>query len=216
MNGAIAKLDGAAEAAQEPQRFPREVAISVAEEMRLALTNRFLVDGGPADAFEQIKIVGSTRRGKSTVKDLELLFIPTRVFTTDLDSLFSETLKVSGMNLCLDAMVKEGRIVKRPKCDGTFTWGEDIRLAVHVCTGLPVDFFACTRETWWNQLVCRTGGKISNTEIAVAAQERGLKWNPFGVGFTNVRTGKLARTVRSEEDVFEIAGVPYLPPHLRP
>lgn len=45
-------------------------------------------------------------------------------------------------------------------------WGEKNKLAVHVRTGIPVDFFAATEANWWNYLVCRTGGEQNNIAIA--------------------------------------------------
>ncbi len=198
--------------ATEPKRFPRAVAIEVAEELHGLLAEWCEKTAtGP-----RIAIVGSVRRGKPLVKDLELLYIPELVLEPDPTSLFGEERKVSAINVALDWLVSNGTLAKRLKCDGTATWGESIRLAVHVRTGLPVDFFAATMENWWNQLVCRTGGKDSNTAICNAAIERNLKWSPTSAGFLNPRTGQLSRTVRCERDAFEIVGLPYLEPHQRP
>lgn len=206
--------------AEERPKFPRSIAISVAEELHLKLQHRFVIQGKEnaevVHAFEEIKVVGSTRRGKAQVKDLELLYIPRIVTLPNPESLLAEDIQVSGMNHMLDKLVAEGVLTKRLNKNGTPSWGEQLRLAVHVATGLPVDFFACTRETWFNQLVCRTGGAQSNLLIAVSARAKGLKWNPFGPGFSHVKGGKPHRTVRSERDVFEIAGLPYLEPHQRP
>jgi DNA polymerase/3'-5' exonuclease PolX len=204
--------------AEEPTRpkFPRTIAIYVAEQLHLAFQHRYMDGRDVVHAFEQIKVVGSTRRGKAQVKDLELLYIPRLVKIRNPESLLAEDITISGMNHQLDRLVAEGILAKRPNKNGVNAWGESIRLAIHVETGLPVDFFACTRDTWFNQLVCRTGGAKSNLNIAVSARAKGLKWNPFGKGFTNVATGQLARTVRSERDAFEIAGLPYLEPHQRP
>jgi DNA polymerase/3'-5' exonuclease PolX len=196
----------------EPKRFPRAMAIEVAEELHGLLAEWCVkTPTGP-----RIAIVGSVRRGKPLVKDLELLYISESVLEPDPTSLFGEERKVSVISFALDLLVSNGTLAKRLKCDGTATWGESIRLAVHVRTGLPVDFFAATMENWWNQLVCRTGGKDSNTAICNAAIERNLKWSTTSAGFVNPRTGQLSRTVRCERDAFEIVGLPYLEPHQRP
>jgi DNA polymerase/3'-5' exonuclease PolX len=189
-----------------PKRYERTVAIQVAKDLHTHLEG----------TFERIKVVGSVRRGKTTVKDLELLYIPHTIHIPDPQSLLGETIHLSAVNHRLDELVRAGVLVKRPKLDGTLTWGEDIRLAIHVESGLPVDFFAARPANWWNLLVCRTGGAESNKRICDAAIARNLKWRTNGAGFHNRSNDQLARTVRSERDVFEIVGLPYLEPHQRP
>ena len=52
---------------------------------------------------------------------------------------------------------------------GAEAWGPKNKLAVHVESGIPVDLFATSAESWWNYLVCRTGPAASNIAIAQAA-----------------------------------------------
>ncbi|MGN6643580.1 MAG: hypothetical protein ACTHKU_11340, partial [Verrucomicrobiota bacterium] len=82
----------------------------------------------------------------------------------------------------------------------------------HKETGLPVDLFAATPENWFNYLVCRTGPADSNTRICMAAQARGWKWNPYGVGFSR---GDEIQAVASEEEVFAFVGLPFEKPEGR-
>jgi DNA polymerase/3'-5' exonuclease PolX len=203
-------------AQDERPRFPRQLAIEVASQIGFQLFDLCQPHPSGNPKIVACSIVGSTRRGKETVKDLELLYIPKMVEIPDPQDLLGQKITVSAVNRALDYLVESGMLAKRLSKTGSPAWGPQIRLATHVATGLPVDFFAATLDNWWNQLVCRTGGAESNTAIAKAAQAKGLKWNPFGKGFTNVKTGTLARTVRSERDVFDIVGLPYLEPHQRP
>ena len=102
-------------------------------------------------------------------------------------------------------------LVKRPKSDGTLTWGAENKLAIYAPTGLPIDLFATTHEKWFNYLVCRTGPSASNIRICEAAQARGWKWNPYGNGFTRENPSG-ARVVTSEQDVFSFVGLEYREP----
>ena len=84
----------------------------------------------------------------------------------------------------------------------------------HVPSGIPVDLFATTEACWFNYLVCRTGGADNNLAICFAAQRAGWKWTPYGPGFT--RGSGEVHLVRSEREVFEFVGLPYLEPEQRP
>ena len=196
-----------------PQRFDRKIALAVAEELHAALVAA--VDTPFGHTKPAIAIVGSTRRGKPTVKDLELLFIPRIAKVADPLDLFGKTIEADAVACELEKLIARGVLKPRPKCDGSHTWGEAIKLAVHVATGLPVDLFTARPGNWYNLMVCRTGGKETNEAICNAAIAKGLKWSPQSPGFLNRTTLEVARTVRSERDVFTIAGLEYLEPHQR-
>ena len=195
-------------------RFPRAIALEVAEELHSYL----------APYCERIAIVGSVRRGKEMVGDLELLYISKTEERTDPGSLLGDKIAVLAAHGKLDELVKARIILPRPKSDGTKTWGNAIRLAAHCQTVLPVDFFRATPESWWNLMVCRTGGAATNMRIATKARELGLQWNPSinSSGFTRLGTrggegkgGRVEIKSRSEEDVFNAVGMPFLPPWRR-
>ncbi|MDE2021280.1 MAG: hypothetical protein KGJ13_13170, partial [Patescibacteria group bacterium] len=77
-------------------------------------------------------------------------------------------------------------------------------------SGIPVDFFSTAESSWFNYLVCRTGGADNNCQIALAANRKGWKWNPYGAGFTD-QHGQMV-PARQERDVFELVGLPYRDP----
>jgi DNA polymerase/3'-5' exonuclease PolX len=148
------------------------------------------------------------------VGDVEILYIPR--FEDRRRDMFA----LSPANLAdeaIEALLLTGVLRKRPSKTKTFAWGVKNKLALHR-SGIPVDLFAATPENWFNYLVCRTGPADSNTRIAMEAQKRGWKWNPYGNGFS--RGGVLAgppeeHVVRSERDVFEFVGLPYAEPEER-
>jgi len=188
----------------EKKRYPRAEALAVAEELTAAL----------APVCSRIAVAGSLRRGKPTVGDVELLFVPR------FEERPHELWKPLQFNLAeeeIGNLLARGTLAKRPSIKGTFAWGAKNKLALHR-NGIPVDLFTATAANWWNYLVCRTGPAESNMLIAMEAQKRGWKWNPYDAGFS--RGGPLAgereeHAVTSEEDVFAFVGLPYHPPEER-
>lgn len=178
-------------------KYPRAEALKVAKELCDAL-KMFTV---------RLIVAGSLRRRKLEVGDVEILYIP-RFELRTLD--FFAQANVNLADEVLSCLLQKEVIRQRTNVKGSVMWGEKNKLAAHVASGIPVDFFAATQENWFNYLVCRTGGADNNLAIASAAQAKGWKWNPYGVGFTDER-GQIV-PVFSERDVFELVGLPYREP----
>jgi len=179
------------------RKFPRADAIAVAREMVKWLK----------PYCEEIICAGSLRRRKGMVGDVEILFIPKRLPRRE--GLF-EVKWFEETDIAFQAMLGGNLIERRKSVRGSECWGEKNKLAVHVPSGIPVDFFTASAGNWFNYLVCRTGGMESNIRIAEAAQAKRWKWHPYGAGFTNER-GEMV-TVGSEREVFYLAGLPYREP----
>lgn len=182
-------------------RFPRAAALAAAKEIVKVLE----------PACSELIVAGSLRRRKKDVGDIEVVFIPRTVTMPDPEDLLRTPKDFCAADLQINAMVAAGVLSKRPKKDGTFTWGPQIKLAVHVASGIPVDLFAGNPANWWCLLVCRTGSAENNVAICNAAIVKGWKWNPYGPGFSD-REGRLVRRVTSERDVFHAVGLPYKEP----
>lgn len=182
-------------------KYPFATALAVAEELQAML----------APACERIAIVGSLRRGKAEVGDLELLFIPR--LSQRPDGLFDSQI-VNVASEVIETWLTAGTITKRPNVNGVFTWGEANKLAVHVASSIPVDLFSCWTENWFVSLVIRTGSKETNLRLTTGAQKRGATLNAYGSGVT--WSDGTVTPATSEEHVFEMCGVtPYLEPHKR-
>jgi DNA polymerase/3'-5' exonuclease PolX len=189
----------------EPKRFSLEEARQVARVLAALLS----------DDVERIQIVGSIRRKRPVVSDIELLYIPKMAVKKGVD-LFGDGWE-NQVDTKLEKLLAWGFLEKRLNAKGHEAWGEKNKLARHVRTGIPVDLFSATADNWWNYLVCRTGGMESNIQICQAAREKGWKWEPYGAGFSKVLSGSVERVhvCRTEQDVFEFAGLTYKEPHLR-
>lgn len=186
-------------AATEKRRYPFADAMRVASYLQSSL----------APFCERIKICGSLRRLKREVGDIEILYI-SKPGVRQVDLLSME--EYGQAESQLDFLLACGELVKRPNKKGVFTWGRQNKLAVHVASGIPVDFFSTTESCWWNSLVCRTGGKETNLLITTTAQKQGWSFEAYGSGFNS----RLARhDTTSERNVFEFIGLPYLEPEDR-
>ncbi len=178
-------------------KYPRSAALAVAKEV----CDRFR----PITA--RLIVAGSLRRRKPEVGDVEILYIPK--VAQEREGLF-DMIAVNLVDRDLDRMLREGVIEKRENVRGSEMWGPKNKLARHRASGIPVDFFSATEENWWNYLVCRTGPAESNTLIASVAKAKGWRWDPYSVGFID-HEGCWRRS-ESEEHVFQMLGLPYLPP----
>lgn len=189
--------------AQERKVFERREAYTVAQEIIERIK----------DTTEWIQIAGSLRRERPHVKDIELLFIPR--YNTTFDLLGQPADCVDCVDHILNQLYVENYLEKRLSVDGKPVWGQKNKLAVHTASGIAVDFFATTKENWWNALVCRTGGQRSNLQLAMAANKKGWSFEAYGCGFKHLRTGQHIQMF-SEEEIFKFVGLPYREPCLRP
>lgn len=182
------------------KRYPRAAAMIVAEELLARI----------APACERIAIVGSLRRGKPDVGDIELLFQPR--YTKRPDGLFDERI-VDVAAEVIEKMLTDGELIKRPNVNGHFTWGEANKLAIHVPSGIPVDLFATKPDNWWVALVIRTGSKETNLKLTSGANQQNASLMAYGCGI-RYSDGTITPAT-SERHVFELCRVPYLGPHQR-
>jgi DNA polymerase/3'-5' exonuclease PolX len=193
----------------EPTRFSADKATAVAQEIIDVLQDR----------CEKICVAGSLRRRKPFVKDVEILFVPKFEMAivnkppTDLFAAPPVTQQVNMAETAIQCLLDAGLIAKRPNKNGVEAWGAKNKLGIHCHSGIPVDLFTATLDTFFNYLVCRTGGAENNVRICQAAISRGWKWNPYGIGFSRP-DGELAPML-SEREVFDFVGLPYLEPWQR-
>jgi DNA polymerase/3'-5' exonuclease PolX len=169
-------------------------------------------------ACQRIQIAGSVRRGKALVGDVEIVYVPRFVEVKNPESLFGdETVSVNAADAVIDQLIAGGCLAKRQNVLGRVAWGEENKLARAVKTGLPVDLFSTTAESWWNYMVCRTGSSETNMRIAKAAQAKHCQWCPTRAGFLQIFASGEHRMwiMKSEQEVFNFVGLPYLEPEER-
>lgn len=185
------------DAAAHKKKWPRSAGLEVARSLCRRLN----------PVCESLIVAGSLRRRKQEIGDVEIVFVPR--FAERAADLISTSM-VSLADEEIQNMLADGTLSKRLSKTGSPAWGDKNKLAVHQ-SGMPVDLFRATRESWHNYLVCRTGPASSNTRIATLAQRMGYRWNPYGNGFTRLSDGSVV-AMDSEDSVFTFVGLPVLPP----
>lgn len=185
-------------------KFPLKVCQQVGESLIEMLS----------PCVERIVIAGSVRRKRPFCSDVELLFIPrlTKVKT----GLFGEDFtSVDEADFKLQALLTAGILALRLSKTGVAAWGPKNKLAVHVPSGIPVDFFSTTADKWWNALVCRTGGKENNLLITTTANRKGWTFEAYGMGFHRINNPGQRHNTTSERDVYEFLNLNFLEPEQR-
>jgi DNA polymerase (family 10) len=187
--GEIAELEGFGDVLQE--KILESVRGKRGEEARIQL--RTAEDlAGPLvahlrslDAVERIRVAGSFRRRKETVGDLDVLTI-----SDDWEG-------VNRRFVDYDAVVD------------VLAQGET-RSTVVLRTGLQVDLRVVSAESYGAALFYFTGSKAHNIAIRNMAIDRGLKVNEYGVFRDDERIAGA-----TEEEIYELFDLAFIPPELR-
>ena len=174
----------------EKTRCPLHRAEDVANEMAKLLES----------ACARITIAGSIRRQKPEVSDIELLVIPKYDGIVDL------------LDKEIQALLYGGVLGFRLNKRGSRVYGPKNKLMVHLPSGIGVDIFSTDELCWPVALVVRTGGAETNRRIAMAAIKKGWHLQAYGAGFSTPNGDVVCK---SERDVFELVGLPYLEPRER-
>lgn len=149
---------------------------------------------------DRIEVVGSIRRGKSLVRDIDVVLVP-RPSALELLTMNSRSLES-----VIDGLVARGSLTPVRS-------GEKVKSLVATKTGIPVDIYVATEESWATLLLIRTGSKEHNVRLAQKARELGMKLRASGDGIENP-AGELIK-IQNEEDVFRLLGLDYLSPEMR-
>ena len=151
------------------------------------LAEYFLERLGARDDVERMEYAGSLRRMAETIGDLDLL-----VASSD----------PTGV---MEAFVSVG-MVDRVLAKG------DTKSSVITRAGLQVDLRVVPLEAWGAAMIYFTGSKAHNIRIREMAVRKGLKLNEYGL--YRAKSGRLI-VARTEEEVYEKLGLPWIPPTLR-
>jgi len=149
---------------------------------------------------QKVTIAGSIRRQKPDVGDIEILAIPKYVGGVDM------------LDAKIQTMIHFDMLGYRLNKLGSRVYGPKNKLLVHLPSGIGVDIFSTDFECWPVALVVRTGGKVTNQRISMAAIKKGFRFHAYGRGFSTPR-GEIV--CRSEREVFEAVNLPYLEPWQR-
>ena len=143
---------------------------------------------GHLDACQAVRrreVAGSYRRGKDTIGDLDILV------------------------LADDPVKAMDSLARFPGVAAVLARG-DTKMSVRLKTHLQVDLRVVPAESFGAALQYFTGSKAHNVELRGLARSRGLKVNEYGVF-----RGDKQIAGRTEEEVYQAVGLPWIPPELR-
>lgn len=135
--------------------------------------------------LSRIDVAGSIRRQKGTVGDLDLL-----VVCHQADSVMDRLAEYEGI----------AEVLAR----------DETKMSVRLLSGLQLDLTVVPEESYGAMLQCYTGSKGHTKELRRRAEERGLTVTDYGIFQGTTRIAG-----RTEEEVYEAIGVPWIPPELR-
>jgi DNA polymerase/3'-5' exonuclease PolX len=164
----------------------------------------------------RIEVAGSVRRRRPDVGDIEIVYVP-RIGERPGADMFAPE-RVNLADEAIEDLIRIGVLEKRLNAKGTTVYGPQNKLLRYVASGIHIDLFATTEDSWFNYLVCRTGPAALNQLIAAKAKRMGWHWNPYGPGFSrgkNLKLGSLDEEVVrmvDEKHVFQFVDLPYLEP----
>jgi DNA polymerase/3'-5' exonuclease PolX len=141
----------------------------------------------------RIEIVGSIRRKRPQVGDIDLVILPK---DGNVDAVKQRCLKRSPqvlMNGAVNFIFMAGPVQV------------DIFFA---STAVP-ELFGYTPGNWGSLMVCRTGSKQFNIWLCARAKEQGGHWDPYS-GFWN--KDRVQIPCEEEADVFKAIGVDWIEP----
>lgn len=160
-------------------RYPRNDIIPVVSPLFSKLKSSLEV--------QRISFAGSMRRGKDTVKDIDIL-----VISSDREKTI-RTFQEFGSEIINGA--DKSRIM----------------LPVDFQSAIQIDLLFTTPQEWGAALAYFTGSLEHNVKLRKLANERGMKFNEHE--FTSSTGQWLGGT--QEEDIYNLLGLPFHPPELR-
>lgn len=140
------------------------------------------------DGLEHLDAAGSVRRGKETIGDVDLI--------------------VTGPS-ALEAM---DAFVKNPGVTEVLGMGENKASVRYGVEGLQVDMRTLPSESYGAAMLYFTGSKEHNIVIRSRAQKMGMTLNEYGL--YKVDSNALVAS-RTEEEIYQALGLPWIPPELR-
>lgn len=147
---------------------------------------------------DQIEIAGSIRRQRPNPADIDLVVLPKPGQDTALrDRVLANTDLVSNGPKNLICCLRDD---------------EQTQLDVFFAHAGTQDLLTTQPTNWGSVLLCRTGSKQHNIELAQRAKRCGYKWETMR-GIVNA-DGKVIASA-TERDIFEALGMAYIEPHLR-
>ena len=167
------------------QSIPDRIPLGIARPMALGMLDA-LREALP-DVILKSELAGSARRWRETVGDLDILVAAT------------------------DSMPIMDAFSSLPQVKEILLKGET-KTSVRLQNGLQVDLRVLPPERWGTALQYFTGSKAHNVALRGLALDMGWSLSEYALKRTDTGEERLCAT---EEEVYELLGLPWIPPELR-
>ncbi len=135
---------------------------------------------------KDVAIAGSLRRGKEIVKDIDILVM------------------VASNDQNLGKAIEKIAMVREVLSAG------DSKITLSLSTGINVDIRVLLEHQFATGLHHFTGSKEHNTALRQLAKTKGMKINEYGIYKADKEL-----VINSEQDLFQVLGLSFIPPELR-
>jgi len=161
---------------------------------------------------ERFEFVGSYRRERDFIHDLDVIVIPKLTiehhpdYQDDLFGGSTHEVFVSEFDKQLGSLEDAGRIKG-------ISSGDSLKRIIDLDSGIQIDFYIANEDTWSVLKLIRTGSKEHNIMLAKRAKNMGMKLKANGDGLVDSNGVKLSVII--EEDIFKHLGLEYVKPENR-
>lgn len=159
------------------------------------------------DVCQQYEIVGSLRRQRDFVNDIDVIVIPTYGEPVN-QTLFGDPVLPNLLDERLNRLVADGVIAL--ELDGPKFKRFHLRARPKP---IPLDLFIATKESWPTLLLIRTGSRLHNIRLAKRAGDLHMTLKADGTGL--LMPSGTPIPVRDEIDIFRQLKVPFRLPQER-
>lgn len=177
--------------------------------MQLAEAEKYAAIVIPAIApyVSRYEVVGSIRRRRETVNDIDLIAIPHLLGFTD-DQAWNKIPHVLNqrLNAAVERRGKELIRILMPNC--LETPAKNSNPFVDYRHSVQVDLYRARPETWGILELVRTGSKEHNVELCAHA----LKHQMMLSAARGILKGGVVIASKTELDIFQALGLPYVEP----
>ncbi|MGZ4206832.1 MAG: DNA polymerase/3'-5' exonuclease PolX [Actinomycetota bacterium] len=165
----------------------REQEERIPVDQALESAQRIIASLQEVSSIDEIAYAGSLRRMRETIGDLDIL------------------VAASDPEPVMDAFVGMARVARVLAKGST-------KSTVVTRRGIQVDLRVVSHDAWGAALIYFTGSKAHNIKIREIAVKKGLKLSEWGLFLAKDSSTIAART---EEEVYEALGLPWIPPTMR-
>ncbi|MGZ4189300.1 MAG: DNA polymerase/3'-5' exonuclease PolX [Actinomycetota bacterium] len=165
----------------------REQEERIPVDQALESAQRIIASLQEVSSIDEIAYAGSLRRMRETIGDLDIL------------------VAASDPEPVMDAFVGMARVARVLAKGST-------KSTVVTRRGIQVDLRVVPHDAWGAALIYFTGSKAHNIKIREIAVKKGLKLSEWGLFLAKDSSTIAART---EEEVYEALGLPWIPPTMR-